>query len=152
MAMSLISGKLVLHYIGEYGRHTELFIEDELVAAGFNCNKSIMLLLWCAFDSKNKLIDIGTNFKYTETELGMWLCDTIFKPQLFSKYDVLMTGNAAAETYHDMIYKKKYQNPIDVVLSAKRDLVLHVQKKFRIDNLEVIYELDEQEIWNNGTV
>ena len=45
MAQS-ITGKLVFHYVGEYGRHTELYIGGELKVAGFNCNKSIMLLLW----------------------------------------------------------------------------------------------------------
>jgi len=144
----LIAGKLVLHYIGEYGKHTELYIEDELVAAGFNCNKSIMLLLWSACDSQYVNVDnyVNAAFDYIETELGAWLCRTIFKPQLFSNYDVLMKPNAAAYAYRDMIYKKKYDNPIQVVLSARRDL----QKRYKIDNLEIEYELDENEIWASG--
>lgn len=147
-----MDGKLVLHYIGEYGRHTELYIEDELIVAGFNCNKSIMLLLWCACDSQR--VDINdylyADYQYEETELGLWLCRSIFKMQLYSKYDVLMKPNAAAYAYMDMIYKKKYPNPITTVLSAKRDLILHVQKRYKLNNLEVVYELEENEIWQSG--
>lgn len=150
--MPSLDGKLVLHYIGEYGRHTELFINDEMVAAGFNCNKSIMLLLWCACDSQYKDVAdyIQADYEYRETELGAWLCRVIFKPQLYSNYDVLMKPNAAAYAYRDMIYKKKYPDPISTVLSARRDLILHMQKRYKLDNLEVVYELDEDEIWASG--
>jgi len=152
MMTPLITGKLVLHYVGEYGRHSELYINDEMVAASFNCNKSIMLLLWCACDSlyENIYDHIDKEFDYVETELGSWLCKTIFKPQLYSKYDVLMAKNATAWAYHDMIYKKKYSDPIQIVLSARQDLFLHVQKRFKINNLEVQYELDENEIYTDG--
>ena len=149
-----MDGKLILHYIGKHGRHTELYINDELIVAGFNCNKSIMLLLWCACDSQyldiNNYIDV--DFTYRETKLGAWLCRTIFKPQLFSNYDVLMKSNAAAYAYRDMIYKKKYDNPISTVLSARRDLFLCIQQKYKLDNLEIIYELNEHEIWASGRI
>lgn len=147
------TGKLVLHYVGEYGRHTELFINDELVAAGFNCNKSINLLLWCACDSQYQNVSdhIDGDFDYIETELGAWLCKVIFRPQLFSKYDVLMSKNATAMAYNDLIYKKKYPDPISVVLSAKRDLILHVQKLYKLKTLEVLNELNETEIYENGS-
>jgi len=148
--MPSTTGKLVLHYIGEHGRHTELFINDELVIAGFNCNKSIMLLCWCVCDSLYIDVDINADFVYEETKLGSWLCNVIFKPQLYSKYDILMKPNAAAYAYHDLVYKKKLT--MNQVLSAKHDLVLHVQNKYKIKNLEVVYELQEQEIWDNGRI
>ena len=149
--MDLTTGKLVLHYVGEYGRHTELYINDELVVAGFNCDKSIMLLLWCACDSKEENIYdyIDSDFTYQETDLGQWLCRNIFKPTLFSKYDVLMSCRATAWAYHDKIYKKRYSDPIGVVLSARRDLFLHIQKQFKLNTMEIIYELDEDEIWTS---
>jgi len=145
-----LDGKLVFHYVGEYGRHTELYVNDELVAASFNCNKSIMLLLWCVCDSTSQDIAnyINADFDYEETELGKWLCNVIFKPQLYSKYDVLMTPKASANAYKDLVYKKKLT--ICQALSARRDLILHVQKKYKLDNLEVTYELNEDEIWTSS--
>lgn len=111
-----------------------------------------MLLLWCACNSQHKYVHdyLYADYQYEETELGQWLCRSIFKMQLYSKYDVLMKSNAAAHAYKDMIYKMKYSDPITVVLSAKRDLILHVQKKYKIDNLEVVYELNEDEIFQSG--
>lgn len=146
------TGKLVLRYVGEYGRHTELYIDDELIAAGFNCDKSIMLLIWCLADKLQISVDdiLHADFVYSDSPLGTKLCKTIFTPQLFSKYDILACKNAAANAYYNIIYKKKYS--IDEVLSAKRDLILHVQKQFKLDNLEVIYELDEDEIYANGRI
>ena len=59
-----------------------------------------------------------------------------------------MAKNAAASAYYDLVYKKNYADPISVMLSARRDLILHVQNKFKLNNLEVIYELDENEVFN----
>lgn len=148
--MPSLIGKLVFHYVGEYGKHTELYIDDELIAAGFNCDKSIMLLLWCCCDSQNVNIDdyIHVDFDYEETELGQWLCKVIFKPQVFSKYDILMKPNAAAWAYKDKVYKSNLT--INQALSARRDLILHTQNRYKIDDLEVVYELDENEIWTSS--
>lgn len=144
------TGKLVLHYVGEYGRHSELYIDNELIVASFNCDKSIMLLLWCACDMANQDINdyIDADFTYEHTELGAKLCRSIFKMKLFSKYDILMKPNATAYAYKDIVYKQKLTPT--AVLSARRDLILHVQNKYDIDNLEVVYELDENEIYTHG--
>ena len=149
-----ITGKLILKYVGHQGRHTELYIDNTLVAAGYNCNKSIMLLLWCACNSRYKDIQeiLNSEFEYEETELGKWICRVITRKQILSKYDVLMTSNAAAYAYRDMIYKKKYHDPINIVLSAKQDLINHFKHKFKLTDIEVIYELDENEIWQSGGV
>jgi hypothetical protein len=144
-----ITGKLILRYIGPNGKHTELWINNEHIASGFNCNKSIMFLLWCACDISNKDISnfLKSDFKYEKTKLGTWICKNIFKRALFSKFDIISQKNAPANTYKSLIYKQNYLDPINVVLSARRDLFLHVQKKFNLTSLEVIYELNDREIF-----
>ncbi len=146
------SGKLYLRYVGHNGQHTQLTVNGETVASGYNCNKSIMLLLWCACDMQYKTTDyyIDCDFDYRETTLGTRLCNTLFKPALFSKYDIMMDSMATANAYKDVIYKANYDDPISVVLSARRDVFLHVQKVFKLTSLEVIYELNEEEVYAYG--
>lgn len=151
--MPLRTGKLVLKYVGPKGRHTEFYIDDTLEEVGFNCNKSIVLLLWYACNQYNKDIEkvLITEYEYRYDELGKWLCRVIFRTHLFSKYDIMMQFNATAHAYRDFI-KKKIHDPVRTCMSAKQDLVSHLKSKYKLDNLEVIYELNEDEIYESGGI
>lgn len=109
-----------------------------------------MLLLWCACDAKFQTIDahINRDFTYVPNDYGPWLCRNIFSPVIGSKYDVLMTPNAAAWAYYDLIYKKGLS--IDMVLSARQDLLQHIMRTYKLKHLELELKLDDNEIYKYG--
>ena len=75
------TGKIIFRYVGHHGRHTEVYQDDELIAASFNCDKSIALLIWCIADRDKLPVNLILNkqdWTYEETELGKKICKNFF--------------------------------------------------------------------------
>lgn len=141
------TGKLIYRYVGSYGCHTEVIQNDKTVAAGYGANTSILYALWCIADrdplyAVKDLLEF--DFVYANSIFSQTIIKSIFRPKLYSKYDILFNPNALALAYLDMV---KSGVTIDDVLSAKYDLEQYIKQQYNIQTLKVIYEQDEDKIW-----
>jgi len=141
--MQSISGKLILSCIGHDGRHTELYIDDQLVFAGFNTNCSILLALWFACDQDG--LDINKAVRIKSDNVINYNFDKLFNSVLLSKYDVLYDSRAVGNAYSlYLTHNYNLQNVLDI-LNA---FYLYVQNKFGITDLIIEYVIDEENIYD----
>jgi len=141
--MQSVSGKLILSCVGHNGRHTELYIDEQLVFAGFNTNCSILLALWFACDQDG--LDINKALNIKSSDYVEYNFDKLFNRVLLSKYDTLYDNHAVGNAYSLFLtHGYNLQNVLDI-LNA---FYLYVQNKFCITDLTIEYVIDEENIYD----
>jgi len=142
------NGKIVFKYVGDYGGHTTVYVNNEPIVTSFNMDKSILFLLWCVCDSSYADIEevLESGFVYSPDILRNKFTKNIFSVVIESKYDLMYDKNALMQAYKWAIKKKLTVNR---VMSLMTDFINFCKKKYKFDNLEIIYELSDDEIFEN---
>jgi hypothetical protein len=149
----LISGTIKFHYLGPSGRHTEVYVDGEFKRGFFFTNTSILLLLWCACDILNKDLESVLTNGYERVESS--ITDNIIKDMgdrsLMSKYDILFDDDAVVNAYL-FIKNAGLTDMIGSLLDIHDKFIIAIRDMYNIEDLEVIYELQDDEIYTDSTI
>lgn len=147
-----MSGKItvIFRYVGPNGRHTEVYVNDELVKGYFFTNTSIALLMWIACDMSGR--DIKEELMNADESLvpeSDIILESMDDRSLLSKYDVLFNRYACANAY---VYMRnlKVSNPVGFIMSVHNRFLRDLTIKYGIKDIEVRYELEEDEIFESS--
>ncbi len=149
----LTNGTIKFYYVGPSGRHTEVYVEDELVRGYFFTNTSIMLLLWCVCDIYGKdVVEILSNpYDRVESEYTDRILLEMNDRSLMSKYDVVYDSKAIVNAYL-FIKDLDLKDPLGSLLDIHDKFIKYIKIHYKIDKLEISYELKENEIYDGARV
>ena len=140
--MQLTNGKVIIEYVGEYGRHTRVFTNNQLQVSMYRCDTCPILNVWFACDILG--IDIEKALKLTSNKIE-YDYFKLFKARLMSKYDIMYDRNAVGNAYQDFI---KSGHDLQYTIDVFYGFLNYIRLNYKMDNLEIRYKLNEDEIYD----
>lgn len=148
----MISGEIRFSYVGPHGRHTTVYVDNQIVEGVYFTVSCIPLLIWCHCDkARLDIQEVISRGERQRSDFADGILASFKDRALGSKYDILYDRDAIVNAYI-FIEAHGGADPVPGLLFSLDAYIADVKERFLIDKLEVIYELNENEIYDGCRV